>query len=103
MHAISPCQGVTLAVTTTTGSIALGSESENVAVYNQGTNKVFVKLGTSAVTAAVPTGTASAAAGFPVASGQTIVFSRGAATHIAGIAAATESGTIWAFGVNGKL
>lgn len=79
---------VTLAVTGTTGSVALGTQPSQggceVRVVNAGTATIFINFGTSAVTAAT-------ASSMPVLAGGAEVFSLNpSVTHVAAI---TASGT----------
>jgi hypothetical protein len=80
---------VNLAVTTTTGSVALtavGSQGGmEVRLYNAGTATVFVNFGISTVAA-------TAAAGFPLPAGAIEIFSVGpGVTHVAAITAASTA------------
>lgn len=80
--------GVTRAVTTSSASVALNGTGDVVCVSNLGTNKAFIELGASTVTAAVTTG-------FCVLPSTQVLLSKGSATHLAAISAATESATLY--------
>lgn len=97
MQAFSPTGAtVSLAVTTTTGSVALtapgGSGGSDVRLYNAGGSLVFVAFGSSTVQAAVTS--------LPLPAGQTEVFSVGpGSTHVAAI---TASGTATLYATTGR-
>lgn len=82
LDAFSPAGTASLAVTTSTGTVAFAAGGHNKLIYNSGTVTAFIKVGSSTVTAAV-TDT-------PVPPGVYAVFNFGDATHVAAI---TASGT----------
>lgn len=86
---------VNLAVTTSTGSVALTGVGNggNVRVYNAGSATIFINFGTSTVTA-------TTAAGIPIPSGAIEIYSVGASiTHVAAI---TASSTATAYFTTGQ-
>jgi hypothetical protein len=97
MNPFHPTSGgtVSLSATSTTGAVALalvpGGQFQ-IRYYNKGPNTVFVKRGTSTVTAALTD--------YPLPSGIVEVVTvnnpdAGGVTHIAGICAATETATLY--------
>lgn len=83
---------VNIAATATTGSVALGHVSNidaNIMVCNLGTSEVFIKFGTSSVTATL-------AAAIPVPVNAVLYFSIGPkVTHVAAICNATETASVY--------
>jgi Na+/serine symporter len=87
---------VNLAVTTTTGSVALtasANSSKEVRLYNRGTVEVFVTFGASTVTATTTTS-------MPLAPGAAEVF--GVASDETHVAAITASGTATLYATTGR-
>lgn len=76
----------TLAATATSGNVALDQFSSAVRVHNKGPNEAFIQFGASDVAASV--------SHMPIPAGTTAVFTKGIATHVAGICAATETATL---------
>jgi hypothetical protein len=78
----TPGATVSLAVTTTTGNVALTGNGEQLELTNAGTATVFVALGGTSVTAAVTD--------YPVLTGSSKLITRNPDSHtrIAGITAA---------------
>ncbi len=89
----TPGGTVSLAVTATTGSVALSAAGSSVEVQNTGLTICFVKLGASAVTAAVTD--------YPVPAGQSKVIGRNPNTDTY-IAAITSSGTTTLYATTGE-
>lgn len=87
--AFSPGTTASLAVSAATASVQLTGSGANVEVQNTSTVNMFVKLGTSAVTAAVTD--------YPILPGQSKIISRDASTqtYVAAITA-SGSGTLYA-------
>lgn len=82
--AFAPGTTASLAVSAVTASVQLTGSGVNVEVQNTSTVNMFVKLGTSAVTAAITD--------YPILPGQSKLISRDASTQTY-IAAITVSGT----------
>lgn len=85
----TPGATASLAVTTTTGSVALGKPdgTRQVRVANVGPNEAYVKFGDSTVEAATTD--------MPIHANTSDIFTVGPGiTHIAGISAATESAAL---------
>jgi hypothetical protein len=97
-HPFTPLgASVSLAVTTTTGSVALTAVGDQggmeVRLYNAGSATVFVNFGISTVVA-------TTAAGFPLPSGAIEIFTVGpAVTHVAAL---TASGTATLYATSGR-
>jgi P pilus assembly chaperone PapD len=103
MSAIRPVGTVSLAATSTTGSVALTARGggNSVVVSNKGPNWVHVKFGDSNVTAALPAG--ATAGDTPVGPGVQMTLRRDDGnTHMAAICAAGETATVWATGGEGE-
>lgn len=85
MNPFSPGPTVTLAVTTTTGRVALTGTGPSLEVQNAGAVTMFVKLGSSSVTAAVTD--------YPILPGQSKVIGVDVSTqtHIAAITASSTA------------
>lgn len=77
---------VSISATSTSASVALDPNSSTVRVHNKGPNEVFIRFGDSTVI--------SSAARMPVPVGAVNTFTKGAATHVAAICAATETATV---------
>lgn len=88
MTPFSPGATTSLAVSTVSSRVALGSNGSTLEVQNAGTTTIFVKLGTSSVDAAVTD--------YPIQSGQSKVISRDRnnQSHIAAVTA-SGSGTLY--------
>lgn len=90
----TPSGTVSLAATTTTGSVALATSPVNrkdVVVHNAGTTLAFIKFGGSSVTAAVTD--------FPVPAGAQIRVHAGDYTYVAGIMASSTATLYFTSGV----
>ena len=74
---------VTLSATTTSSNVSFGSAT-TVAASNTGSNTVFITFGTTSGVTATTTG-------YPVLASQTIFFSAGSNTYIAGITSTSTS------------
>lgn len=77
---------VTIAAAAASASAALDQHSDVVRVQNKGPNEVFIHFGDAAVT--------STTAKMALASGATEIITKGKATHVAAICAATETATV---------
>jgi hypothetical protein len=88
----SPILTASLAVTTSTGRVALAADASTVRLYNAGTATAFVKFGDVTVTAATTN--------MPIPAGAIEAFRPpGASTHIAAI---TSSGTATLYVTSGE-
>lgn len=90
----TPLPGLTvnIAATSSSANVALGTKGTQILVTNLGPNKVFVRLGTGALTA-------STTADLPVPNGGTALISRSDTTGIndvaAAVCAATETAAVY--------
>lgn len=82
MAAFTPTGQASLAVTTSSASVAFGSSGPTALVTNNGAATAYIALGASGVTAAP--------SGYPVNPGQSVTFDIGANTYLAAI---TSAGT----------
>lgn len=89
----TPAGTATLAVTSTTGSVILSGAGSSVEVQNTGLVMMFIKLGSSTVTAATTD--------YPVPAGQSKVIGRNPNTDLY-IAAITASGTTTLYATTGE-
>lgn len=88
----SPIATASLAVTTSTGRVALAADASSVRLYNAGTATAFVKFGDSSITAATTN--------MPIPAGVVETFRPpGGATHVAAI---TSSGTATLYVTSGE-
>jgi hypothetical protein len=88
----TPIATVSLAVTTTTGRVALVGDASTVRLYNAGTATAFVKFGDSSITAATTN--------MPIPAGAIEAFRPpGSSTHLAAI---TSSGTATLYATSGE-
>lgn len=86
----SPGQTVNIAVSNTSGTVALPTKLPDgyLRLFNAGASTVFVAIGSSTITA-------SATADMPLVTGATIIIDRGNATTLAAITA-TSTATLYA-------
>lgn len=89
----SPAGTVSLAVTSTTGSTALSGAGNSIELQNTGLTICFVKVGSSAVTAATTD--------YPIPPGQSKVIARDPANQTY-VAAITASGTTTLYATTGE-
>jgi len=80
-------QNLTASTSSAATSIDASGASDNVMVYNSSPVTIFIKCGTSGVTATT--------ASMPVLAGEKGTYYKGSATHIALLAASGSGQTIW--------
>lgn len=82
---------VSIAVTATTGRVALAATTTHYLLTNLGSDTVFARFGNSAITATVPSGATGGS--FPVLSGEIIIVPAPVTppTHVAAIANSTTA------------
>jgi hypothetical protein len=86
MRAFKPGSTVSLSVSSSTASVALGSQAETVRIFNATAVTVFVRFGTDSATAALTD--------MPIPAGAVESFAPSRANFIAGITA-SGAGTIY--------